>query len=72
MSLTTAWPIAIRAVDLAQPLQPISGLSRYSRLRVFVHDRDTLIGSADLWNGGADVVSAERLAAAISTCSSGC
>ena len=68
MSLTTAWPIAVRSVDLAQPLQPISGLSRYSRVRVFVHDRDTLLGSADLWNGGADVLTPERLAAAITDC----
>lgn len=68
MSLTTGWPIAIRSADLAEPLQPISGLSRYSRVRVFVRDRDTLLGSADVWNCGADVVTAERLAAAITDC----
>ena len=68
MSRTTGWPIAIRTADVATRLQPLSGLSQYSRVRVFVRDGDLLLGSAEVWNDGADIVTAERLAAAIADC----
>lgn len=61
MNPTTDWPIAIRTLDLAQPLQPITGLTNYSRVRVFVTQRTELLGSVDIWNRGADMISASRL-----------
>jgi GT2 family glycosyltransferase len=58
---SSEWPIAVRETDIAEPLSPIGGLRRYSRVRVFVRRGERLIGSVDIWNRGADVVSSTRL-----------
>jgi O-antigen biosynthesis protein len=59
------WPIAIRSVDVAAPLQPIEDVGAYPRTRVFVHQNGTLVGSVDIWNAGGPI-SATRLRQAIS------
>jgi O-antigen biosynthesis protein len=59
------WPIAIRSVDVAAPLQPIEDVGAYPRTRVFVHQTGTLVGSVDIWNAGGPI-SATRLRQAIS------
>ena len=48
--MTAEWPIAVRSVDLREPLQRIDGVSAYPRVRVFVADGPELIGSVDIWN----------------------
>lgn len=65
MSRTVEWPIAVRSIDIMEPLDPIRDVGRYSRVRVFVARGDALIGSVDIWNRGADSVSALRLRDAI-------
>ena len=65
MNTSAEWPIAIRSVDIAQPPAPLTGLGRYSRVRVFVSRGDDLIGTVDIWNRGAESVSAMRLQDAI-------
>ena len=67
MSTSREWPIAVRMVDVSQPLQPLTGLSAYSRVRVFVTCAGRLVGAADIWSDGADSVSAMRLSDAITT-----
>ena len=62
MNASTDWPIAIRWLDLREPLHPLTGLSRYSRVRVFVSEGPTLLGSTDIWTRGAARVPVERLA----------
>jgi O-antigen biosynthesis protein len=59
------WPIAIRTVDVAEPLEPLCGLAGYSRVRVFVRCASRLVGAADIWNNGAATVSVARLRDAI-------
>jgi GT2 family glycosyltransferase len=44
------WPVAVRMVDIRQPLAPIDDVARYERTRIFVLDDDTLIGSVDIAN----------------------
>ena len=65
MPRSREWPIAIRTVDVARPLEPLCGLAGYSRVRVYVSCASRLIGSAEIWNSGADTVSAARLRDAI-------
>ena len=65
MTATTDWPIAIRTVDLARPLQPVTGVSKYSRVRVFISDGPALLGSVDIWSRGAPAISTARLRDAI-------
>jgi O-antigen biosynthesis protein len=65
VSRSVEWPIAVRSVDVARPIEPLSGLSRYSRVRVFISHGETLIGSVDVWHRGADTISAPRLIDAI-------
>lgn len=65
MNASTDWPVAIRSVDITVPLQPLTGLSGYSRVRVFVREGETLLGSMDVWNRGAATVSVPRLTDAI-------
>jgi GT2 family glycosyltransferase len=62
MNTAADWPIAIRALDLAQPLQPLTGLSNYPRVRVFVSEGQALLGSMDIWHRGAETVTTDRLA----------
>ena len=59
------WPIAVRQVDVALPLEPVTGLARYSRVRVFVSRGECLVGSVDIWNRGAESISVQRLRDAI-------
>jgi GT2 family glycosyltransferase len=65
MSPTGEWPIAVRSVDLSGRLDALTGLGRYSRVRVFVQRGDDLIGSVDIWHRGAESVSAARVTEAI-------
>ena len=65
MSRSYEWPIAIRCVDVARPLQPLTGLADYSRVRVFVSHGESLVGSVDIWNRGADAISPGRLCDAV-------
>jgi O-antigen biosynthesis protein len=65
MSRTVEWPIAVRSVDLARPVAPLTGLARYSRVRVFVSHAEALIGSVDIWHRGAETISATRVMDAI-------
>jgi GT2 family glycosyltransferase len=50
MSRAKYWPIAVRTVELREPLRPISDVSEYPRTRVFVLDGGTLIGKVDIGN----------------------
>lgn len=61
MSRTVEWPIAVRMLDVERPLAPLTGLERYSRVRLFVSRGMELIGSVDIWNRGAAVISTARL-----------
>jgi len=65
MNRSAEWPIAIRSVDIAQPPQALTGLGRYSRVRVFVSRGHDLIGAVDIWNRGAEALSAMRVHDAI-------
>lgn len=65
MSRGVEWPIAVRFVDIARPLEALTGLGGYSRVRVFVSRGEALIGSVDIWHRGADSISADRLIRAI-------
>jgi GT2 family glycosyltransferase len=65
MSRTVEWPIGVRSVDLATPLEPVTGIGRYSRIRVFLSRGEDLIGSVDIWNRGADSITVDRLRHAI-------
>jgi GT2 family glycosyltransferase len=55
------WPVAIRTVDITEPLGPIEGLERYPRVRVFVRERAALVGAVDISTCGAPTVSALRV-----------
>ena len=46
MSTPLDWPIAIRHVELTEPLQAIADVAGYPRTRIFVFDAGILIGSA--------------------------
>lgn len=61
MPRTREWPIALRTIDISRPLEPLTGLAGYSRVRVFVEHDGRVIGAADVWNSGADAVSVFRL-----------
>jgi len=52
-------------IDLAQPLTPITGLSRYTAVRIVLRRADRLLGTFDLLTDGAEAVSVERLRLAI-------
>lgn len=54
------WPIAVRMADLRR-LEPIAGVAGYPRVRVFVEDGRSLVGSVDIWHGGASTISAAWL-----------
>ena len=55
------WPTAVRTLDLSQPLQPITGLSRYARVRFYVSRGRRMIGSVDIMTDGGDRISVARL-----------
>ncbi|HJU76128.1 MAG TPA: hypothetical protein VJ717_20475, partial [Gemmatimonadaceae bacterium] len=52
------WPIAVRMVDVAQPLRGISDVTAYPRTRVFVCHAQDLIGSVDIWNARRPITAA--------------
>lgn len=58
------WPIAVRTVDIRQPLSPLADVVGYPLTRVFVRDGDVLLGSADIANARAPI-SATQLRYAI-------
>ena len=58
------WPIAVRTVDLSEPLRAITDVGRYPRTRVFVKDEGILIGSVDIANSEGPI-SVPRLRDAI-------
>lgn len=59
------WPVAVRSIDIAKRLEPLDELTRYAAVRLFVCDGDSMLGSVDIWNNGADRVSVARLRHAI-------
>lgn len=44
------WPVAVRHVDVREPLERMEDVSGYPRTRVFIHDGGVLLGSADIYN----------------------
>src|SRR5687768_11727714 len=58
------WPIAVRTVELSEPLRAITDVGRYPRTRVFVKDDGILIGSVDIANSEGPI-SVPRLRDAI-------
>jgi O-antigen biosynthesis protein len=60
------WPIAVRTVELREPLRRIDDVVEYSRTRVFVHDDGRLIGSVDIRNARGPI-SVTRLRDAITS-----
>jgi GT2 family glycosyltransferase len=61
VSRSHEWPIGVRFVDVDRPLAALTGLARYSRIRVFVSRGEHLLGSVDIWHRGAERISVERL-----------
>ena len=61
----TDWPIAVRSIDIARPLSPITGIDRYPRVRIFVSRGERLLGAMDVWTHGAAAISLDRLREAI-------
>jgi GT2 family glycosyltransferase len=58
------WPIAVRMVELSDPMRGIDDVASYPRTRVFVQDDGVLIGSTDIPNRRA-AISETRLRRAI-------
>lgn len=58
------WPIAVRMVDVRQPLHGLPDVTVYPRTRVFIHDGGVLLGSADITNLWQPI-SEERLRQAV-------
>ncbi|MEO5895174.1 MAG: glycosyltransferase [Vicinamibacterales bacterium] len=58
-------PIAVRMMDVDQPLTRISGLSGYTGVRVFVMRSEVLLGSFEILTDGAEAVSVGRLKLAV-------
>lgn len=65
MSAGNECPIAVRTIDISQPLQPIDDVSGYARSRIFVLAGDVLVGSVDIANAHGPI-SVARLRDAIS------
>ena len=59
-------PVAVRTLDVSRPIEPLTGVSRYAGIRLFVFRDDRLLGSVDVWNDGAAGVSVSRLCDALS------
>jgi GT2 family glycosyltransferase len=57
---SSEWPIAVRLVNLGEPMRGLDDVAAYPRVRLFVKDGEELIGSADLRNARRPV-SAARL-----------
>lgn len=61
----TACPIAVRTVDVARPLAPLTGLARYARVWLIVSHGAALVGSVEIDTSGAETLPVERLRDAI-------
>jgi hypothetical protein len=57
MTRPKGWPIAVRTVEVREPLRRIDDVGGYSRTRVFVHDGGRLIGSVDIGNARGPILS---------------
>jgi glycosyltransferase involved in cell wall biosynthesis len=57
--------MAVRTVDLAQPLHPIGDLARYAAVRLYVMYRGRPLGAVDIWSSGTERLSVMRLRDAI-------
>jgi GT2 family glycosyltransferase len=66
MKPSTHWPIAVRTVELKEPLRPIADVTDYPQTRVFVFDGGALIGSMDIGNARGPI-SVTRLRDAITS-----
>ena len=64
MGVHSDWPVAVRSVDVTEPLGAIDDVAAYPKTRVFVFEAGTLIGSVDIANAHAPI-SAVRLRDAI-------
>jgi GT2 family glycosyltransferase len=53
--MSREWPIAVRTVDVAAPIEAIHDVSGYPRTRIFVHEAGTLVGSVDIANAGGPI-----------------
>ena len=62
--MNAVWPVAVRMVDVLQPLAPIENLDRYPRTFIYVRAGAELIGSIEIANAHRPV-SAHRLRDAI-------
>ena len=60
MTAREDWPIAVRCVELRDPLEAITDVDGYPRTRVFVFEAGTLVGSTDIGNARGPI-SATRL-----------
>jgi O-antigen biosynthesis protein len=60
-------PIAVRMIDLAEPLTAMTGLSRYTAVRIFLRRSHRLLGTCDILTDGVESVSVERLRLAIAS-----
>jgi GT2 family glycosyltransferase len=58
------WPIAVRSLDVREPLAPLDDVAAYPKTRIFVFDGGTLVGSVDIANAHAPI-SVTRLRDAI-------
>ena len=56
--MSVEWPIAVRMVDVSEPLRPIEDVTSYGRVRVFVTDGPDLVGSIDIINARHQVTAA--------------
>ena len=65
MNSSYDWPIGVRTLDISRPVERLTGLGTYSRVRLFVSSGQELLGFVDVWNRGADVLSASRVRDAI-------
>jgi GT2 family glycosyltransferase len=50
MSRSRDWRVAVRMIDIRQPLSALTDVAAYPMTRVFVRDGDVLIGSIDIAN----------------------
>ncbi|CAN5681557.1 hypothetical protein BH18ACI5_BH18ACI5_02270 [soil metagenome] len=65
MTASSGWPVAVRTLDLDHPLTPITSLSRYAAVKIFIFRAERLRGSLYIETDGAEALSATRLKDAI-------
>lgn len=52
------WPIAVRIVDIASPIDAMPGVAGYPRTRVYILEGGELIDAVDIWNAGGPISAA--------------